>query len=273
MTFQVGLSTFTYTWAIGVPGAQPHAPLGPLGVLDRAVEAGVGVVQFADNLPLHAVSDNTLRDIHRESVREGIAIEVGTRGIGPHIQDYAKLATELGSPFVRVVLDRTADHPSPSEAIARLRSFERFFRDRSLMLAIENHDRFTARELLKVVDSLGDWVGICLDTVNSMGCLEGPSVVIPELAPRAINVHLKDFVVRRHPHQMGFEIEGTPAGDGMLDLEYLLETLATRSPARTVILELWTPPEGDVEQTIAKEQQWAERSISNLRKQPLLAWR
>ena len=56
------------------------------------------------------------------------------------------------------------------------------------------------------------YVGICLDTVNSFGSLEGPEVVIETLAPYTVNLHIKDFDIRRTDHNMGFTIFGTPAG-------------------------------------------------------------
>lgn len=63
-----------------------------------------------------------------------------------------------------------------------------------------------------------DWVGICLDTVNSLGAAEGIGVVVETLGPSVVNLHLKDFVVLRAAHMMGFSIEGRPAGRGQLDV-------------------------------------------------------
>ena len=65
-------------------------------------------------------------------------------------------------------------------------------------------------------------VGICLDTVNSFGSLEGPAVVVEALGPYVVNLHVKDFSIRRHDHNMGFTLTGTPAGQGQLDLPWLL---------------------------------------------------
>ena len=50
----LGIASWTLPWAIGVQGyPQPPKPLGWMGLLEKAVEADVSVLQIADNLPLH----------------------------------------------------------------------------------------------------------------------------------------------------------------------------------------------------------------------------
>ncbi len=62
---------------------------------------------------------------------------------------------------------------------------------------------------------------------------------------------------------MGFLIQGLPAGDGMLNVPWLLEKVGDR--CQSAILELWTPPEKKMEDTIVKEDDWARKSISYLK--------
>ena len=264
---RLGLSSFTYTWEVGVPGWPVARPLTAVGLVRRAAEQGVGLVQFADNLPLDRLAPDELTALQEEASALGVDLEIGTRGTDPDLlRRYARLAARLGSPFVRVVVDAGDDRPSPAELVERLRRVEGDYRGLGVTLAIENHDRFTVAQLLEVLDSAGDWVAIVLDTVNSFGSLEPPSIVVPALGPRAINLHLKDFTIRRHRHQMGFEIEGTPAGDGLLDIPGIVGELEGR--VRSAILELWTPPEADIDATIRKETAWAERSLEYLRTVP-----
>jgi 3-oxoisoapionate decarboxylase len=261
----VGLSSYTFPWAVGVPGWQPAQPLTAIELLHIAREVGVGVVQFADNLPLDDLDEQELHRLEAFAGDHGIQIEVGTRGIGEHLIRYADLAVRLGSPFVRVVIDRAGDEPTVQEAVARLSGYEDAYRTRGLALAIENHDRFASEQLLDVVDTLGSWTGICLDTVNSLGALEPPEQVIAALGPRAINVHLKDFTIKRHRHALGFEVIGTPLGQGRLDLPRLLAALDGWGRVQTAILELWTPLEETLDLTIAKEHSWAVASLAHLR--------
>jgi sugar phosphate isomerase/epimerase len=108
-------------------------------------------------------------------------------------------------------------------------------------------------------------LGICLDTVNSFGALEGPEAVIEQLASFAVNLHIKDFTIHRPEHNMGFIVEGCPAGQGRLDIPRLLEQIKAAGRDPNAILELWVPPENTVDDTIAREQEWAEISVRYLR--------
>ena len=124
----------------------------------------------------------------------------------------------------------------------------------------------SAQTLLGIVRRLESArVGICLDTVNSLGCLEGPEIVVGVLGPYAVNLHVKDFSLRRLTHNMGFLVEGRPAGQGRLDVPWLLRQLRATGRDPNAILEQWPPPENDLEATIVKEAAWAEESVAYLR--------
>jgi hypothetical protein len=58
---RLGISSYTYVWSVGVPGfPAPSQPLTPMGLLEKAVQLGVRVVQIADNLPLHRLTTTEL---------------------------------------------------------------------------------------------------------------------------------------------------------------------------------------------------------------------
>jgi sugar phosphate isomerase/epimerase len=264
---RLGLSSYTYTWAVGVPGReQPDSPMRAEDLIDRAAALDVPVVQIADNLPL----DSGTRNLDRltEHARAcGVDIEVGTRGIArDHLRRYLAVAVAVGSPLLRVVVDTADHHPTPAEVVDTLAVLRPEFEAARVVLAIENHDRFTAAELARVVTSLGtEWTGVCLDTVNSFGALEGPAVVVGTLAGLAVNLHVKDFVVVRAPHSMGFTIEGRPAGAGRLDVPELLAAIGRYRNDITAVLELWTPPQETLEATLTTERTWAEDSVAYLK--------
>jgi sugar phosphate isomerase/epimerase len=268
---KLGLSSYTYTWAIGVPRHPPERPLDGMGLLDKAAALNVTVVQIADNLPLDRVDPAELDRLAARAGTLGIAIEVGTRGIAPdHLRAYLRLAQRLASPILRVVIDTPSHRPSADEIVDTLRSFVPDLHEAGVTLAIENHDRFPAATFVRIVERIdSDHVGVCLDTANSFGALEGPAVVVETLAPWTVNLHVKDFDVVRVPHQMGFAIEGRPAGQGRLDVPWLLARLRAASRAAghdpNAILELWTPPEETLAGTIAKEDAWAASSVAYLR--------
>jgi sugar phosphate isomerase/epimerase len=80
-----------------------------------------------------------------------------------------------------------------------------------------------------------------------------------------MNVHFKDFMIKRAWHMMGFICEGTSAGRGMVEFDWLLETLKVSPYDFNVIIELWTPEQTTVDQTADLEQAWAVESVSYLR--------
>lgn len=263
----LGLGTYAYAWAIGVPGYPIDKPMDAFAFLRRAADLGLHLVQIADNLPLGKLSSAALQALLDEARRLEIEVEVGTRGIEPdHLRRYLQVARMAGSSIVRVVIDTATHHPRVDEVIETMRAILPEFEAADVTLAIENHDRFKAAtfvDILNAVDSTH--LGICLDTVNSFGSLEGPDVVIETLGPYVVNLHIKDFTIRRVDHNMGFVISGAPAGQGMLDVPALLARLHGFGRRFNAILELWPAPEAELAQTVAKEDAWVEKSVVYLK--------
>ena len=267
MKMQPGLSSYTYTWAVGVPGSLPSRPLSAYDLVDKAVACGLRLVQIADNLPLEGMTDEQLLDLYEYSGKKGIAIEMGSRGLtAEHTFKCLETAEKLHSPILRMVIDKPGYEPDLETIINTIKQLVPEFKSRKIKLAIENHDRFKAREFEEIIRSVGnEWVGICLDSVNSMGAGEGFETVSEILIPYTINLHIKDFTIFRVSHKMGFVIEGRPAGQGMLNISRLVSTLSERGRCQSAILELWTPPEPAIEDTILKEERWASESINYLK--------
>ncbi len=265
---KLGLGSYALAWSIGVPGFEaPQSPLDAFGLLNFADSLGLKLIQIADNLPLHVLANAECARLRTAAVARGIDIEVGTRGIeAAHLVRYIDIAAYFGSSILRVVVDTANHHPTPDEVTASLRAALPNLKSAGVTLAIENHDRFKARTLAQIVEAVDDpAVGICLDTVNSFGALEGPDVVVTALGPYVVSLHIKDFIVRRLPHQMGFEVTGAPAGQGMLDVPWLLEALRGCGCSFNAVIETWPPPQEQMSATIAQEQTWVQQSAVYLR--------
>lgn len=261
-----GISSYTYTWAIGVPGSEPANPMGVFGLIDKAVDLGVKYVQIADNLPLEDFRQKKLLDLRAYAQTRQVKIEVGARKLTrERLEKYIAIADSLDSDILRFVIDGPGYEPAPGEVVRVVEVCLPMLRNNKVRLAIENHDRLLTTEFVEIIRRVGDpSVGICLDTVNSMGAAEGLETVIERLAPLTVNFHVKEFTVKRISHMMGFVIEGLPLGMGMLPLKTILPRLDTR--CRTAILEQWTPPvEGDLAATIKRESDWAEQSMAHLK--------
>ena len=263
---RLGISSWTFPWAIGVSGyPQPVRPLRLSDLLDKAAALKVQVLQIADNLPLHKFDFSEIRDVRDQAVSLGIKIEIGTRGVAPdHLLRYLRLALELDAVLVRTLTHTAESQPSLGQAEQWIRKVLPEFAANGVVLGLENYEAHSCFALAALVRGLDSrWVGICLDTVNSFGALEPAEGVVQTLAPLTVNLHVKDFVIERVPYKMGFVVRGTPAGSGRLDIPWLLKQM----PADDIsaILEQWPPPQDSVETTIAMERDWAERGVQYLR--------
>ena len=108
-------------------------------------------------------------------------------------------------------------------------------------------------------------VGVCLDTANSLGCLENVEQIVQTLGPRVVNLHLKDVGIVRAPHNKGFIVEGRPTGQGQIDFPSLLKRLQEFRVDPNAIVELWPPPEPTLAAAIEKEETWARESVAYAR--------
>jgi len=139
------------------------------------------------------------------------------------------------------------------------------FEARGVTLGLENYEAYSCGDMARLVRRLeSDYVGICLDTVNSLGALETPNYVVSTLAPLTVNLHVKDFVIERVPQKMGFIVVGAPAGNGRLNIPWVLEQMpAARNVS--VILEQWPPFDHSMATAVEREQLWAVHGIEYLR--------
>ncbi|HUF60662.1 MAG TPA: TIM barrel protein [Verrucomicrobiales bacterium] len=264
---KLGIGSYTYTWAVGIPGHAPVRPITAFDLLEEARRLEVRLIQICDNLPFAQLPESDLDAFETALHKSRIALELGTRGLDEsNLLRHLDLALRFHSPFLRLVIDSPGDEPSPEEAVRRLQAVLPAFHRAGVKIAIENHDRFPSAVLASMIQELGAGrAGICLDTVNSFGAAEGPDLVLSHLAPFTLCVHIKDFTIRRPEHQLGFLVEGCAAGSGMLDIPGLLIRTSASPHPWNVILETWVTPMQTLEETIALERAWAEEGVRFLR--------
>jgi sugar phosphate isomerase/epimerase len=263
---KLGISSYSYTWAVGVPGHFPPVRLSETDLLSRATELGVKLVQVADNMPLHLMPENRLQQFVDHAGSLNIELEAGAnRMTADNLERYIEIAQRIKSGILRFVIDGDDFRPDVEEIISIIKNAEPELRKREIVLAIENHDRLYTYQFEEIITRVGSpFVGICLDCANSLGVGEGIREVVSRLAPYSVNFHLKEVSIKRKFHKMGFDIEGKPFGEGTLPLHWMLMQLPEK--CRTAILEQWTPPEPDILETVRKEEKWARQSIEYLRK-------
>jgi hypothetical protein len=83
-----------------------------------------------------------------------------------------------------------------------------------------------------------EYLGVCIDTGNSLALLEDPYLVVERLAPWAITTHLKDMAVAEY--EEGFRLAEVPLGQGMLDIQRMVTTLRKAKPSIRLNLEMIT---------------------------------
>lgn len=262
---KLGISSYAYTWVIGVSGNIPERPLDYYGLCEKAIQLGISKIQFADNLPLDKFTDAELDRFAFRAEQNCLQLEAGARGMTEEsLGKYIEIASKIGSPLLRFVIDGTGFTPDIMTIISIIKNAVGVLEKKNIILALENYERFKTCEFADIVEKVGsEQVGICLDTVNSLGAAESIDTVIETLGPLTVNLHLKEFIIKRCYHKMGYTIEGLPCGEGMLNIETLLKKVSKRCDS--AILEQWVPPESNLECTVRKEDEWAKKSISYLK--------
>jgi len=259
---KIGVSSYTWPWAVGRKGYPPEKPLDVFGLIEKTKNYNLSVLQIADAPHLHLMERSTLEQVSKSANEYGIVLEVGTRGIDPdHLRTYLEIAKMLGSILVRTITMSLDD-----EAAAKIKSVLPAYEEAGVSIALENHDEHSTRELASFIERIGSsFLGACLDTVNSFAALETPEVVVNTLTPYTLDFHVKDFEIVRFGHELGFSIIGSPAGNGKLDIPWIIEQLKKTDRDPNLILEQWTPFSDSLDRTIKREDGWAQRSIRYLK--------
>jgi sugar phosphate isomerase/epimerase len=271
---KLGINSYTFMWSIGFKGANPAypeaealpaRPLTALGLLQKARDLGVTLVQTGPNLPLPEAELPVFIAAARQG---GITLELGTRGLDDdHLRRQISIARSMGAKLIRTLPEIGGEYAADARLIPpAVRRITPVLEQAGVCLAIEN-GRTPAADLRAALDEIASpYVGIVLDMVNSMSVPEGWKYVTEQLAPHVMCVHYKDFTIRRAWHMMGFLVEGVPAGQGMVETGWLFDTLKASRHPFNVIIELWPPEQSDLETAIALENQWAVESVQYLRK-------
>ena len=262
---RLGISSYALPWSVGVPGYPPgsHA-VSAEDLIDLAARWQVRVVQIADNMPLGTMDPHRRRQLYERARGHQIQVEIGVRGLDPDtIQSGLALCAEFHSPVLRTIAEVPTLQGAEALALRLLPALEKAH----VILAVENHGAHTASEIRAWLDAIDHpLVGACIDTTNSLQQGESVEDVVSFLAPRAVNVHLKDFVVSRVAHKLGLTVTGTKPGTGLVNVERLLVALGSAGYRGSIILEQWPPLQDSIAETTAMEHAWLSEGIETLRR-------
>ena len=236
--------------------------LTPFELLEWAVMNGADGVQFSEvNVPPGTAVDRIfLQELRSYAGENRLYIEWGG---GQHIpldletgrprdiravnRKAADEACQVGSPTVRScsggLMRWKKEAPSTDEFLrltaAALREQKPMLRDAGVILAIETHFEFTSFELLRLFEMCGavpgEYLGICLDTMNLLTLLEEPLAAARRLLPWVVTTHIKDGGLMLTAD--GFVSFTAEAGKGVIDLAGIIEPLAAAHPHLTLTVE------------------------------------
>ncbi|WP_068118794.1 sugar phosphate isomerase/epimerase family protein [Tropicimonas marinistellae] len=265
---RLGLGSYAYRWSIGIKDQIPARSMTPFDVLEAAEALGLDLVQYADNMPLDSLSETELERLAAMAREKGITLEVGTQCFNAtQVAQYLGICRVIESKILRVALDAADSEVPVPELAAQLRPLVDNAKSAGIRIAIENHFNYPSPRMVELLETVkDDALGVCLDVANSICAKEWPEETIRMLAPFTINLHLKDYVIEPDPYGVGFRVRGVPLGDGRADIPWILDQLAHCPKDMSVILEHWLPLGGSLEETIAQEQPWLERTVAAARK-------
>jgi hypothetical protein len=97
---QAGLSTYSFPWSIGVDEYKSSTPLTAYNLLQFAAAHDINYVQFCDNMPLHLLSRQELKNLKEAADNLHINIQVGTRKLTvENISLYLSIAQKFNAGF------------------------------------------------------------------------------------------------------------------------------------------------------------------------------
>lgn len=141
----------------------------------------------------------------------------------------AEIIRSCSGGLMRWKKDSPATGTLLKEAARELKKQAPIFRDNGVILAIETHFEFTTFELLKLFELCevepGDYLGICLDTMNLLTMLEEPVAAAERILPWVVTTHIKDGGILQS--KTGIVTFPTRCGEGVIGLEEITGMLAS----------------------------------------------
>ena len=257
----IGISTYAFFWQWHDTAEHP---LSLTEMITKTHLWGAELFQICDYPLIESYDHDQLSRLRAHADGLGVELELGTRGVRPdHLGRYLELAQALDVKLVRSMIN-TADHrPGVDEAVRLLGEIMPRYEAAGVTVALETYEQVPVDTLINIVQQVDSpALGICLDPGNCVAALETPTSTIERTAPYVRNLHVKDFAFARLDGWVGFTFAGSPLGEGLLDYDFMIDTVRPDERGINQIIEHWLPWQGDSATTCQLEDQW---TLGNLR--------
>ncbi|MDX2440854.1 MAG: sugar phosphate isomerase/epimerase [Desulfobacterales bacterium] len=285
---KLGLHTYTlHLWGLGQNWGIQAAPrpkeMNLIQLMDKAVEWGLDGLHIT-GCDLETKDDTRLAEVKKAAQDRGLYLEYNfslDEEFDPRltdtIADGIKITEKIGADLAKLSLDirrprplyGSCFHPEVMRQLCdvhdQVRAVTPLLEKTGIRLVLENHTETFADEILWLIDQIDHpLVGVCADTVNSMGVLENPETAVEKLAPYAFSNHFCDHKLDRD--QFGIRFHGVALGDGDIDCFKTYKTFRDKSPTDRITFEIeWDMGEDSIEVAREKEMDACIRSIKYAR--------
>lgn len=247
---RTGLGVLLYSYGIRAAAERAKGFAEPLAFAEFCKARGAVCIQ----LPLGVRAEADAKGLRERVAALGVALEGIVRcpaddADRDRFEAEIRTAAQCGADVMRTVMlggrrYETFSKPEDYPAFARraeqsLKRAEPIARKYRVRLAVENHKDYRTDELLELLKRIdSEFVGVCLDTGNSIALLEDAQSTARDLAKWTFTVHLKDMGVEEAPN--GFLLAEVPLGQGVLDLKAIIALVRSANPKARFNLEMIT---------------------------------
>ena len=250
MPLVVGLNPYGLAYTVGLQGANTPranpAPIGLDGFIAFARASGVRSIEL-DHRWLIPLADAQLAALGRSLQDLSVITSFWlSHQPGETLNEAVRCSSAVGASTLRFHLTPVLEggraalgqswHDMVVHARTTLRRETGRVADAGLFLAIEDHQDFGSEELIEIASSLGEHVGITLDTGNPFSVGEDPVAFVQRAAPLIRHVHLKDYVAQFTSE--GYRLIRCAVGDGCVPFAEMMRALDTAGSTLTASIEI-----------------------------------
>ena len=233
------------------------------GLMDEAKKLGLDGLHLTA-ADLGATDQAHLKDVRRAAEERGLFLEYNFSLDASHYDDRLTntmeegiaIAESIGSDIGKISMDIKRPHPVCGSAfhpkvIPQLEEIARkamaaapVAKNAGVRLCLENHTEAFSDEVLWIVNCVNhQYVGVCVDTNNSLMVGEDPLTAIRKLAPLSFTNHFSDH--RIVFDQYGCRITGVATGSGDVPMREAYQVIKANPAMNRLNIEVEFDPEGD----------------------------